>query len=148
MSKQLNDNELARFAEQYAAQWNEADADTRGKQIRELWAPTGAQTLVDPPIEMREEAERLQFPMPALEVRGHDAMDRRVTRAYEMFIESGEYEFAVQEAPIRLPAGLIGVSWTMVAKADGTVAGGGFEVIGLDDEGRILSDHQFIEGVR
>ncbi|WP_194837894.1 hypothetical protein [Nocardia sp. XZ_19_369] len=148
MSKQLNDNELARFAEEYAAQWNESDPETRRKRIRELWAPTGAQTLVDPPVEMREEAERLQFPMPALEVRGHDAMDRRVTRAYEMFIASGEYEFAVEAPAFRLPAGLIGVSWTMVAKADGAVAGGGFEVIGLDDEGRILSDHQYIEGVR
>ncbi|MEV6561301.1 hypothetical protein AB0M22_36675 [Nocardia sp. NPDC051756] len=148
MSKQLNDNELTRFAEQYAAQWNESDPAARSKAIRELWAPTGAQTLVDPPVEMREAAEQLQFPMPPLEVRGHDALDRRVTRAYEMFIESGEYEFAVEDAAIRLPAGLIGVSWTMVAKADGTVAGGGFEVIGLDDEGRILSDHQYIAGVR
>ncbi|WP_405166928.1 hypothetical protein OG203_18555 [Nocardia sp. NBC_01499] len=148
MSKQLNDSELARFAEQYAAQWNEPDPAARRKQIRELWAATGAQTLVDPPVPMRKEAQRLQFPMPPLEVRGHDALDRRVTRAYEMFIESGEYEFAVEEAPIRLPAGLIGVSWTMVAKADGAGAGGGFEVIGLDNEGRILSDHQYIVGVR
>ncbi|WP_069163140.1 hypothetical protein [Nocardia altamirensis] len=147
MSKQLNDTELARFAEQFAALWNESDAEVRRKQIRELWAPTATQTLVDPPVEMREQVENLQFALPALEVRGHDALERRVTRAFEMFIESGEYAFAVPAAT-RLPAGLVGVTWTMVTKADGSIAGGGFDVIGLDDEGRILTDHQFIEGVR
>ncbi|MEV6139486.1 hypothetical protein AB0L63_26215 [Nocardia sp. NPDC051990] len=47
-----------------------------------------------------------------------------------------------------LPAGLIGLPWSMISRADGSVAGGGFEVIGLDPDGRIASDHQFIEGVR
>lgn len=32
----------------------------------------------------------------------------------------------------------------MVAVADGTVAGSGYDVIVLDDDGRILPDHQHI----
>ncbi|WP_280423890.1 hypothetical protein, partial [Nocardia carnea] len=84
---------------------------------------------------------------PPLQGRPHDAMQARVTRAYEMFVAPGEYLFEVGEAA-ELPAGLIGLPWSMVARADGAVAGGGYEVIGLDADGRIRFDHQFIEGVR
>ncbi|MFX0574324.1 hypothetical protein [Nocardia nepalensis] len=147
MSKQFDDNDLTHFAERYMAQWNEPDPELRRKLIHEIWAPSGAQTLVDPPVEIREAATRLNFAVPALEVRGHDAMAARVDRAYEMFVASGEYVFEVGTATW-LPAGLIGLPWSMVARADGSVAGGGYEVIGLDSDGRITSDHQFIEGVR
>ena len=143
----MTNNDLTHFAQRYMAQWNESDPELRRKLIREVWAPTGAQTLVDPPVEIREAAERLNFAVPALEVRGHDAMEARVARAYEMFVASGEYLFEVGAAT-RLPAGLIGLPWSMVARADGSVAGGGYEVIGLAPDGRITSDHQFIEGVR
>ncbi|WP_338772525.1 hypothetical protein V7968_13965 [Nocardia vulneris] len=148
MSKQMNEKELATFAERFAALWNESDPEAREQRIREFFAPTGVQVLVDPPVELREQVERLQFALPALEVRGYAALSRRVTRAYELFIASGDYEFAVPAPAIPLPAGLIGVSWVMVAKADGAIAGGGFDVLGLDTDGRILTDHQFIEGVR
>ncbi|MEV5837101.1 hypothetical protein [Nocardia sp. NPDC052112] len=147
MSKQLDDSDLARFAERYMAQWNESDPQLRRKLIEEVWASSGAQTLVDPPVEIRAAAANLNFAVPALEVRGHDAMAARVSRAYEMFVAPGEYLFEVGVAT-RLPAGLIGLPWSMVSRTDGSVAGGGFEVIGLDSDGRITSDHQFIEGVR
>ncbi|MEV4125632.1 hypothetical protein [Nocardia sp. NPDC049707] len=147
MNKQWDDNDLTRFAERYMAQWNESDPELRLELIREIWAPFGTQTLVDPPVEIRAAAANLNFAMPALEVRGHDAMQARVSRAYEMFVASGEYTFEVGAAT-RLPAGLIGLPWSMISRADGSVAGGGFEVIGLDPDGRIASDHQFIEGVR
>lgn len=147
MSKRFDNNDLTAFAERYMAQWNEADPELRRKLIHEIWAPSGAQTLVDPPLEIRQAAAQLNFAVPVLEVRGHDAMQARVTRAYEMFVASGEYLFEVGEAA-ELPAGLIGLPWSMVARTDGSVAGGGYEVIGLDADGRITSDHQFIEGVR
>ncbi len=147
MSTQLDENDLTRFAERYVAQWNESDPEIRYKLIEEVWAPSGAQTLVDPPVEIREAAVSLNFAVPALEVRGHEAIAARVSRAYEMFVASGEYIFEVGAAT-RLPAGLIGLLWAMISRADGSVAGGGFEVIGLDADGRIASDHQFIEGVR
>jgi hypothetical protein len=35
--------------------------------IRELWAPDGAQVLVDPPEEIRDAAAQLAFAIPPLE---------------------------------------------------------------------------------
>ena len=49
---------------------------------------------------------------------GADRTYRRVTRAYEMFIEPGEYTFEA--------------------------TGDGYDVLVLDDDGRILLDHQHI----
>ena len=39
---------------------------------------------------------------------------------------------------------LVGLAWEMVVIADGTVAGSGYDVLALDDDGRILLDHQHI----
>lgn len=71
----------------------------------------GAQLLVDPPHAIRDAATELAFPVPRLEVRGHDEIDRRVTRAYEMFIEPGEYAFAATggDAVLLAPA-LVGLA--------------------------------------
>ena len=95
---------------------------------------------------MRDAATELAFPVPRLEVRGHDEIDRRVTRAYELFIEPGEYTFKATgngDAVLLAPA-LVGLAWEMVTVANGTVAGSGYDVIALDDDGRILLDHQHI----
>ena len=43
-----------------------------------------------------------------------------------------------------LAPGLVGLAWEMVTLADGTFAGSGYDVIVLDDDGRILLDHQYI----
>ena len=43
-----------------------------------------------------------------------------------------------------LAPALIGLGWEMVTVADGTVAGSGYDVMVLDDDGRILLDHQHI----
>ncbi|MFI9504312.1 hypothetical protein [Nocardia sp. NPDC052566] len=148
MSKQFDENEMAQFAQRWVAQWSESDPELRAKLIREIWADDGVQVLVDPPLEIREAAAALSFTVPSLEVRGHAALLARVARAYEMFIEPGEYAFEAAGAPTQLPAGLIGLAWNMVSKADGTVAGGGYDVFGLAADGRIQLDYQFIEGVR
>ena len=47
---------------------------------------------------------------------------------------------------VLLAPGLVGLAWEMVAVADGTVAGSGYDVLVLDDDGRILLDHQHILG--
>ena len=100
---------------------------------------------MDPPQEVRHAATALAFPVPRLEVRGHDEIDRRVTQAYAMFIEPGVYTFqaAAGDAVLLAPA-LVGLGWDMVTVADGTVAGSGYDVMVLDDDGRILLDHQHI----
>jgi hypothetical protein len=75
------------FTRRWFELWTEADPRARSRQIADLWATAGAQVLVDPPQAMRDAATELAFPVPRLEVRGHDEIDRRVTRAYELFIE-------------------------------------------------------------
>lgn len=144
MSKQLTEDELMRLPERYLAMWNEPDANMRRTLISELWAADGAQVLVDPPQAIREAASALAFPIPTLTVRGHEALDHRVTRAHEMFVAPGEYIFESRGAATRLSVNLVGFTWVMVAKPQGTVAGGGYEVLALDGEGRIRLDHQYI----
>ncbi|MFD8248800.1 hypothetical protein [Nocardia sp. NPDC059691] len=144
MSNQLDAQELSRFADRYIALWNESDAEARHKLIRELWSEDGAQVLVDPPQEMREALARLSFPIPTVEIRGYEALDRRVDRAYEEFVAPGEHVFVPQGQAVRLSLNLIGLTWHMVTKTDGAVVGGGYDVIALDDAGRIRWDHQYI----
>ncbi len=114
------------------------------RQVADLWAPAGAQVLVDPPQEMRDAATALAFPVPRLEVRGHDEIDRRVSQAYAMFVEPGAHTFVAAGDAVLLAPALVGLGWDMVAVADGTVAGSGYDVLVLDDDGRILLDHQHI----
>ena len=145
MTKQLDHQALADFTRQWFALWTEADPQTRSRQVVDLWAPAGAQVLVDPPQAMRDAATELAFPVPRLEVRGHDEIDRRVTQAYALFIEPGEYTFQATDGDaVLLAPALVGLAWEMVALADGTVAGRGYDVLVLDDDGRILLDHQHI----
>jgi hypothetical protein len=147
MGKQVDDQALVDFTRRWFALWTEADPHARSRQVADLWATNGAQVLVDPPQAMRDAATELAFPVPRLEVRGHDEIDRRVTRAYEMFIEPGEYRFkAAGGDAVLLAPGLVGLAWDMVTVADGSVAGSGYDVLVLDDDGRILLDHQHILG--
>lgn len=136
MSKEL--------ADRYVALWNEPDPATRSALIRELWAPDGNQVLVDPPEAIRDAAAALAFPVPPLEVHGYDALEARVTRAYEMFVEPGEHVFEAAGEPFVLLSNVIGFRWSMVSTATREVVGGGLDVVALDGEGRIRTDHQFI----
>ena len=140
-----DDQALASFTSRWFALWTEADPHARSRQVADLWATIGAQVLVDPPQAMREAVTELAFPAPRLEVRGHDEIDRRVTRAYEMFIKPGEYTFKATggDAVVLAPT-LIGLAWDMATVADGTVVGSGYDVFVLDGDGRILLDHQHI----
>jgi hypothetical protein len=147
MTKRLDQTALADFTRRWFALWTEADPHARSRQVADLWATNGAQVLVDPPQAMRDAVTELAFPVPRLEVRGHDEMDRRVTRAYEMFIEPGEYTFTASDGDaVLLAPALVGLAWDMVTVSDGTVVGSGYDVLVLDDNGRILLDHQHILG--
>ncbi|MFE4459041.1 hypothetical protein ACFROC_16940 [Nocardia tengchongensis] len=136
------DIDINDFAGRYLAQWNESDPESRRKLIRDLWAEDGAQILVDPPEDVREAAANLNFPIPALEVRGHHALERRVERAYDMFIGTG-HRFVQRGEATALLNHVIAFTWSMVT-ADGSVVGGGMDVLALDEDGRIRTDHQHI----
>jgi len=132
------------LAGRYVAVWNEPDAERRRKAIHELWAKDGAQIL-QPPREYREAATGLGFTSATLEARGHDELEVRVTRAYEQFVAPGEFIFKPRDNADRLH-NVVKFNWDMVPSGGGDVAGAGLEILVLDEDGRIETDYQFIEG--
>jgi len=132
------------LADRYVALWNEADPQVREDLVHGLWTEDGAHVIADPPEEIRTAAANLAFPAPSLEVRGHAALLGRVARAHEMFVAPGTYAFRLREEPRRLLAGVVALRWSMVDVATGDVAGGGLDVLALDDDGRIRLDTQYI----
>ena len=137
-------NEQLDLVDRWVVLWNEPDPEARRKLLRDVWAPNGAQVLVDPPQDVRDAAERLQFPPPSLEVRGYEALAARVARAYEMFVAPGEHVFRRGGDVLRLRSNVLGVAWEMVTTTGGDVVGGGFDVLRLDADGRVRTDYQFI----
>lgn len=93
MTKQLDHQALVDFTRRWFALWTEADPQAPSRQVADLWAPAGAQVLVDPSQEARDAATAFAFPVPGLEVRGHDEIERQVSQAYALFVESGVYTF-------------------------------------------------------
>jgi len=146
MGKQPDEHALADLTRRWFELWTEADPHARSRLVADLWAVNGAQVLVDPPEAMRDAATGLAFPVPPLEVRGHDEIDRRVTRAFELFIEPGKYSFKAtgDGHAVLLAPTLVGLAWEMVTVVDGTTAGSGYDVLVLDGDGRIVLDHQHI----
>jgi hypothetical protein len=115
--------DLDGFVERYMAMWNEPDAARRRALVEELWAPSARNAT------------------PTLEAVGHDEIAARVTRAYDTFVGTGEHRFE-EHVSFVAHHGAVRVWWQMV-RTDGTVAAVGQEFLALDDDGRILSDHQF-----
>jgi hypothetical protein len=128
----------------YVAVWNEPDAELRRKAIRELWAEDGAHVL-QPPLEIRKAAAGIGFTSAALEARGHDELEVRVTRAYQDFVAPGEFTFQPRENADRL-RNVVKFNWEMVPVAGGEAAATGLEILVLGEDGRITTDYQFIEG--
>ncbi|MFC5826517.1 hypothetical protein [Nonomuraea insulae] len=139
-----NPLDVKQWADRYVAQWNEPDPARRSALIRELWAPDGIQVLVDPPQAIRDAAAALAIPAPPLEVRGYDALNARVSRAYEMFVASGEHVFEAAEEALLLLPNVLGIRWSMVSTSTGETVGGGLDILSLDGDGRLHTDHQFI----
>lgn len=131
------------FGRRYVALWNEPDPARRRQMIAELWAEDG-EHLLEPPQDMRAQAESLGFGAPKLEIRGHAALERRVARAYDDFVAAGTHSFRLRAGASRL-RNVVKLGWEMVATATGEPLGGGLDVLVIDDDGRIARDHQFID---
>jgi hypothetical protein len=119
----VDPNELI---DRYVSLWNEPDPDSRRRLIAELWAPRGANFTA------------------SSEFHDYEELYGRVTEAYEKFVGSGEFRFR----SMNNAAGhhnTLKFNWEMVGAEDEKVASLGLEVLALDNDGRILSDHQFIE---
>lgn len=131
-------------AERYVALWNEPDPERRGAAVRALWTEDGSQIL-QPPQEIREHAATLGFFDSVLEARGHAALERRVTSAYERFVAPGAAAFRPRGTAVQL-GDVLKLEWEY-APLDGRAAtGGGTEFVLLAPDGRIRVDYQFIDG--
>jgi hypothetical protein len=139
----MTDIDPRELAGRYVAVWNEPDPEARRKAIQELWTEGGAHVL-QPPQEIRTAATGLGFTSTTLDARGHDALEVRVTRAYQEFVAPGEFTFRPRDNAARLH-NVVKFDWEMVSSSDGEVAGAGLEILVIDEDGRIKTDYQFID---
>jgi hypothetical protein len=137
--------ELNELVERWIALWNEPDAAMRRQALEDLWAPDTVQVLADPPQEVRDAAANLRFGAPTFEVHGLDALEARVTRAYEMFVAPGEHYFRARGSATQLLTNVVAYTWDMVARADDSVAGTGCDVMVLTPDTKIRANYQFIQ---
>ena len=132
------------LVDRYVAMWNEPDPDARRAAIRALWSPRGTHLLHSPPQDTRDAATALGFTVPAFNVGGYEGLDARVSHAYEQFVAPGSFVFRRSSDPVRPLPNVVTFEWEMAPTDGGAAAGSGFEVIVLDGDGRIESDHQFV----
>jgi hypothetical protein len=124
MTQTTNETAMDAFIARYIEMWNEPDAERRRAIIDAQWAPdAGNYTLT-------------------MEATGLDPIEARVMRAYDSYVGTGLHRFQ-QHQPYVAHHGAVRVWWEMVTVADGEVAATGHEFLVLDDDGRIVSDHQF-----
>jgi hypothetical protein len=133
---------LAEFVDRYVAVWNQPDPERRRVMIRELWSDQ-ATHLLQPPVDIKASAAAVGM-VSLLEIRGHKALEQRVTTAYEKFVAPGTFTFRPRANPERI-RDLVKLHWEMVRNADGEVAAVGLELLFLDGRDWILTDYQFIE---
>lgn len=144
MSDETLENDRKQLIDRWIAQWNEPSADERRRLIRDVWAEDGYQIMVNPPEGIRDTAARFGLTAPAVEIRGHDAMYARVTRAYELFVAGGEYSFEQQGEVVRHAGQAVALTWVMRSRADGSIAGSGLEVLTFAQDGRVRTDHEYV----
>jgi hypothetical protein len=83
----------------YVELWNEPDPGRRRDRIESLSTQDATQ-LLTPPEDVRAAAAALAMAS-TFEVRGHEALERRVGRAYEQFVAPGGHEFRPDGEPAR-----------------------------------------------
>ena len=74
----------------------EPDGDRRRRAIGELWSEDAIH-LLQPTQEVYEAADERAV-NPTWQVRGHDELEARVTKAYEDFVASGQMSFRIRDA--------------------------------------------------
>jgi hypothetical protein len=130
------------LAERYTAAWNEPDPDRRRAAVRDLWTED-AVILLQPPQEVVAAAGDLAVGA-TFRVRGHAEIERRVTRAYDLFIAPGENVFRARGDAQKLDD-VVKWGWEMVPVGGDEVLGSGVEIAIVDGDGRITAGYQFID---
>lgn len=127
--------------QRYVSVWTEADPAARRTAIEQLWSEDGA-IVLHPPVELRDAAAALGFTDATLEAHGYDAIQARVTRAYEEFVAPGEFSFRASEPAVRLHD-VVKLRWEMVPIGGGESVGAGVDVLVLDGSGKVRTSYQF-----
>ncbi|MGW6277516.1 hypothetical protein [Kribbella sp. NPDC055071] len=135
-------NSAEQLADRYIALWNEPNPDVRRESIEQLW--TGdAVHLVEPPEEIAKRAAQIGVTA-TLESRGHEALVARVTRAYDEFVGTGQYEFR-RHGEVAALRDLVKLRWAMVPVGGGDTVAIGIDLLLLTPAGRIHTDYQLLE---
>jgi len=113
------------LADRYVAAWNERDADRRRKAIAALWAPDG------------------QRPGGAREAREYGVLGKRLPGSQEKHVGHERNRFRAARNALRR-SDVVTFCWEMLPPDSETVLKSGLEFLVVDDEGRILIDHQFV----
>jgi hypothetical protein len=116
------------FVSRYIDLWNEPDPVRRRATIDELWHPEGANYTA------------------SITAEGLDAIEKRVAASHDRWVGGGGHRFE-QQGPVEAHHGVLRVRWVMVPTDGGPAAGAGSEILVLDEQGRIRTDHQFTEPV-
>ena len=115
--------DAAALAQRYVEVWNENDAARRRERIRALWPADGTT------------CHRL------LEARGYDAIEARVTGAWEKWCRGGEHLF--RPTAVTGHHGAIKCDWAMAALPSGDTAARGLSFLLLGADGCLQADYQF-----
>jgi hypothetical protein len=107
---------LVEFTDGYIAVWSESDAERRGAMVRDLWTQDARQ-LLQPPIEIKDAATAIGM-IPVLEIRGHEALERRISKAYERFVAPGIFVFRRRASPERI-RDLVKLNWDIRSTPSG-----------------------------
>jgi hypothetical protein len=137
----MSETKAEQLAERYTAVWMEPDGDRRRQAIAEVWSDDAIHVL-QPTQEVYAAAEERAV-NPTWQVRGHDELEARVSKAYEDFVATGQMSFRPKGGVKRL-GDVVTWRWEGVSP-DGEVLGAGLEFVILAPDGRIATDYQFVE---
>jgi hypothetical protein len=115
--------QVQQLVERYVAVWNETDPAARRRAIEQLWTPDG------------------EHYVKTTEVRGHDALERRIRDSHDKNVARGGNRFRAA-CNIQELRDVVTFNWEMIR--DDRVLATGLEFLVLDPHGRIQRDYQFI----
>ena len=110
--------------EKFVSSWNNPDPAARRQVIDEIWSEDGVYRNV-----------RAEYP-------GRDGIEQAVTNAYDAFTANG---FVFRLASVDTNHDAVRYRWEMVPSAGGEPDSIGTHVAMLGSDGRLVSDHQFID---
>jgi hypothetical protein len=116
--------DTAQFVDRYICAWHEPDPTTRRKLVQQLWS-----------------ADAVQY-TDANEYRGHEALEQRVTAAYNQFVEQGGYVSRREIEPATHHSAVL-IRIEMVPGQGGQPAWAGTIIALLGGDGRIEREYQF-----